>query len=153
MIPNIKSYLTGLTTSLVVATLFLFSSQLSHAQNLGAGTKEGAKKEAKTEKGIAAEKSEKTMHSTKKVLEEQSETAVEPGKTFEKEEKEVESAKTSEGKDKLAEIKKRREEIELRKQQGKLTEKQYQDAINKLDKMEKELKSESKPKPGSKGGC
>jgi len=152
MIKFIKCDLSGLAVSIVIAIFFLFNTQLTHAQNLGTATKEGGKKEVKTEKTVATEKSEKTLQSTKETQKKQSETHLESEKALEKKNKEVESVKTSEGNKKLAEIKKEREEIELRKQHGKLTEKEYQDAINKLDKMEKELQGESKPKLGSKGG-
>lgn len=159
MIPIIKSYLSRLAVSLVVVVFFVCTSQLTHAQNIGTATKEGTKKEVKTEKvnlekekGVAAESSEKTLQSTEEAREEQSETRLESKKTFEKENKEVESAKNSEEEKRLAELKKNREEIELRKQHGKLTEKEYQDAINKLNKMEKELKSKGKSKLDSKEG-
>jgi len=151
-----KSYLPKLAVSLFVAMCFMFITQQSYAQSLSTKSKENAKKEVKTEKAkvekeqrVATEKSTKSMQSTKA---EQKEVTVESEESLEAKKKEIESAKKPDDDKKLAEIKKSREEIALRKEHGKLSEKEYQDAVNKLDKMEKELKSNSKPKLDSKGG-
>ena len=159
MIEITKSNLPRLAVSFIIAVFFMFASQQTYAQNLGTVKKEDAKKEVKTEKvklekekGVATENSEKTLQSTKKNQVEQSETRIESKETLEKEKKELESAEKSETEKRLIAIKKNREEIELQKKHGKLNEKEYEDAINKLDKMEKEVKSKDKPKLDSKGG-
>ncbi|MCK9450235.1 MAG: hypothetical protein M0Q90_00920 [Bacteroidales bacterium] len=152
----LKPIFFSLATSLVMAILFVFSSQSIQAQELGKSSKESAKEKVKTEKlkpekgkSVATEKSEKNLPSTKA---EQNKSAIDTKKTLESNKREIESSNKADVEKRLAELKRNREEIELRKQHGKLTEKEYQDATNKLDKMEKELQGESKPKPGSKGG-
>lgn len=157
---HFKPVYVRLASSLITAVLLIFAAQAVKAQELSKSSKENAIKEIQTEKlkiekepNLTPEKSStKSLQETKTLQKEQAETDVESKKTFEKEKKESESTKTSKADKKLAEIKKYREEIELRKKHGKLSEKEYQDAVNKLDKMEKELKSKSKPKLDSKGG-
>jgi len=152
----LKPIFFSLATSLIMAILFVLSLQSIQGQELNKSSKGSAKEKVKTEKlkletekSVAPEKSEKTLPSTKA---EQNKSAIGTKKTLESNKKVIESGNKADVEKRLAELKKNREEIELRKQHGKLTEKEYQDAINKLDKMEKELRGESNPKLGSKGG-
>lgn len=139
---NLRISVSTLAASLLMTVFFLFAAQQSFAQELGTSTKESTKEEVKKEKTLQSTKIQK------------SDVTKDEDKSDEISTKEEKLLKKSETKERLLEIKKNREEIELRKQQGKLTEKEYQEAINKLDKMEKELKGESKLKLESKdGGC
>jgi len=155
---NLRISVSTLAASLLMTVFFLFAAQQSFAQELGTSTRESSKEEVKkekvkldVEKAVESEKKEKTLQSTKI---QKSDVTIDKDKSDEISTKEETLFKKSETDERLIEIKKKREEIELGKKNGKLTDKEYKEAINKLDKMEKELKGKSKLKLESKdGGC